>query len=91
MSYDVLILVLLILIFCVFTMAFTVNVMFSLFNSARPEGMSEIKPISIIKKGKSKPKEKISKQQKADKERFDAIMHNIEVYDGSGRGQIEVE
>ena len=45
MSYDVLILVFLILVFCFFSMMLVVNVMFTLFNSARPEGMKEIKPI----------------------------------------------
>ena len=91
MSYEVLILVALLLIFCFFVILLVVNIMFSFMKVAKHEGYPDISIADILPKRKSKPKEKISKQQKADKERFDAIMHNIEVYDGSGRGQIEVK
>ena len=96
MSYDVLILAFLILVFCFFTMALTVNVMFSLFNSVRPEGTDEIKPINIIKKPEKKPKksdyEVYLEQQKAiERERYNTIMDNLEAYDGTEIGQKEVK
>ena len=91
MSYDVLILVLLILIFCFFSMMLTVNVLFSMFNSVRPEGTKEIKPI-LPHKTPKKSKTQRELEQKAEEEqrRYDTIMRNLEAYDGTDIGQEEV-
>lgn len=91
MSYDVLILVFLILVFCFFSMAFTVNVLFSMFNSVRPEGTKEIKAI-LPKRTPRKSKEQRELEQKAEEEqrKYDTIMRNLEAYDGTDIGQEEV-
>ena len=86
MSYDVLILVFLILVFCFFSMILTVNVLLSVFNSARPEGMREIKPILKQDKTPKKSKAQIEAERK-----YDIIMENLEAYDGTGIGQKEVK
>lgn len=91
MSYDVLILVFLILVFCFFSMAFTVNVLFSMFNSVRPEGTKEIKPILPPRKTK-KSREQLELEKKTEEEqrKYDTIMRNLEAYDGTDIGQEEV-
>ena len=96
MSYDVLILAFLILVFCFFTMTLTVNVMFSLFNSVKKDGFEEIKPIHIIKKPEKKPKKSdyevfLERQKEKEREEWDNLMHNIDVYDGTEIGQKEVK
>ena len=96
MSYDVLILAFLILVFCFFTMTLTINVMFSLFNSIKPEGVDKITPINIIKKPEKKAKKSVYEvyleQQKAiERERYNTIMDNLEAYDGTEIGQKEVK
>lgn len=84
MSYDVLILVLLILAFCFFSMVFTVNVIFHMFNAVRPEGTKEIRlmPKKTVKSDKT---------MEESKKRYDTIMRNIDVYDGTEIGQEEVK
>ena len=84
MSYDVLILVLLILAFCFFSMVFTVNVIFHMFNAVRPEGTKEIRlmPKKTVKSDKA---------MEESKKRYDTIMRNIDVYDGTEIGQEEVK
>lgn len=84
MSYDVLILVLLILAFCFFSMVFTVNVIFHMFNAVRPEGTKEIR---LMPKKTVKP----DKTMEESKKRYDTIMRNIDVYDGTEIGQEEVK
>ena len=96
MSYDVLILVFLILVFCFFSMTLTVNVMFSLFNSVKKEGFEEIKPIHIIKKPEKKPEKSdyevyLERQKEIERERYNTIMDNLDVYDGTEMGQKEVK
>ena len=96
MSYDVLILVFLILVFCFFSMTLTVNVMFSLFNSARPDGMKEFKMENIIKLPEKKHKKSeyelfLEEQDKKAQERYNTIMENLEAYDGTEIGQKEVK
>ena len=86
MSYDVLILVFLILVFCFFSMVFFVKVLLSVFNSARPEGMKEIKPIFKAEK----PPKKSKAEQEAER-RYNTIMENLEAYDGTEIGQKEVK
>lgn len=87
MSYDMLILAFLMLIFCFFMQILTIKVMFSLFNSARPDGFEEIKPFKLTKK---RPK-KVSKEDVEEQRRYETIMRNLEAYDGSGIGQEEVK
>ena len=84
MSYDVLILVLLILAFCFFSMVFTVNVIFHMFNAVRPEGTKEIRlmPKKTVKSDRT---------MEESKKRYDTIMRNIDVYDGTEIGQEEVK
>lgn len=84
MSYNVLILVLLILAFCFFSMVFTVNVIFHMFNAVRPEGTKEIRLM---------PKKTVKSDKTMDesKKRYDTIMRNIDVYDGTEIGQEEVK
>lgn len=84
MSYDVLILVLLILAFCFFSMVFTVNVIFHMFNAVRPEGTKEIR---LMPKKTVKP----DRTMEESKKRYDTIMRNIDVYDGTEIGQEEVK
>ena len=96
MSYDLLILAFLLLVFCFFTMTLTVNVMFSLFNSVKSDEMGEIKPINIIKKPEKKPEKSeyevyLEKQKEIERERYNTIMENLDAYDGTDIGQKEVK
>ena len=92
MWYDMLILVLLILIFCFFSMMLTVNVMFRMFNAVRPEGTKEIKLLEL-KKPPKKTKEQIEIEKKAaeEKRKYETIMSNLDAYDGTEVGQKEVK
>lgn len=92
MWYDMLILVLLILVFCFFSMMLTVNVMFRMFNAVRPEGTKEIKPLEL-KKTPKKTKEQLEIEKKAaeEKRKYDILMSNLDVYDGTEVGQKEVK
>ena len=85
MWFDLLILVLLILIFCFFSMMLMVNVMFHLFNSMRPEGTKEIRFME------KKQKKTMDKEMEESKRRYDTIMRNLDVYDGTEIGQEEVK
>lgn len=87
-----LVLVLLILVFCFFSMMLTVNVMFRMFNAVRPEGTSEIKPLEL-KKPPKKTKEQLEIEKKAaeEKRKYDILMSNLDVYDGTEVGQKEVK
>ena len=88
MSYDLLILAFIMLVFCFLMQYFTVKVMFSLFNSVRPEGAKKIEPILTKKSKKQKEAEKEARKEK---ERFDTIMRNLDAYDGTEIGQEEVK
>lgn len=95
MSYDVLILAFLILVFCFFTMTLTINVMFSLLNSLKKDEIGEIKPIEIIKRPEKKPEKSeyevyLERQKEIERERYNTIMDNLEAYDGTEIGQKEV-
>lgn len=87
-----LVLVLLILVFCFFSMMLTVNVIFRMFNAIRPEGTSEIKPLEL-KKTPKKTKEQLEIEKKAaeEKRKYDILMSNLDVYDGTEVGQKEVK
>lgn len=83
MSYEMVIIVFLMLVFCFFTQILTIKVMLCLFKA----NGEDIKPVKLFDR---KPK-KQRKMQEAEQERYEKIMHNIEVYNGSGYGQIEVD
>lgn len=87
-----LVLVLLILVFCFFSMMLTVNVMFRMFNAVRPEGIKEIKPLELKKQPK-KTKEQLEIEKKAaeEKRKYETIMSNLDAYDGTEVGQKEVK
>ena len=96
MSYDVLILAFLILVFCFFTMTLTINVMFSLLNSVKKDDFDEIKPIHIINRPEKKPEKSeyevyLERQKEIERERYNTIMDNLEAYDGTEIGQKEVK
>ena len=90
MSYDVLICVFIMLIFCFLMQIFTVKVMIALFNSHREEGTRKIKPIKFIDKQKKKHRADVEKAQKQQKQ-FETLMENLDMYDGTSVGQKEVE
>lgn len=93
MSFDLVVLALIMLIFCVFMQIFTVKVMFSLLNSVRPDEVKEIKPIKLIEKKPKKSEEQLAfeeKQAKAQRE-YETLMRNLDNFDGSGFGQEEVK
>lgn len=83
MSYEMVIVVFLMLVFCFFTQILTIKVMLCLFKA----NGEDIQPVKLFEKKPKKP----TKTQKKDQERIENIMHNIEVYNGTGHGQIEVE
>lgn len=96
MLYEMMLFTLMVLIFCFFTITFVVKVMISVLNSAKPEGMDEIKPIQIIKMPEKKPKKSeyeryLEEQKQKEQERYDTIMRNLEAYDGTEIGQEEVK
>lgn len=91
MSYDLLVLVLLVLIFCFFSMMLTVNVIFRMFNAVRPEGTDEIKPLKMRKTKKSKEQLALEKKAAEEKRRYDILMSNLDAYDGTDIGQREVK
>lgn len=64
---------------------FTVKVLFSLFNSVKPEG---IRPVRL-----ESPKKSVKKVQAENRsqEQFETIMRNIDAYDGTEIGQEEVK
>lgn len=85
MSFEFLFFAFIVFVFCFFTMILFVRVILSVVNSARPEGMKEIKVFS-------KPKKQREAEKKAEEERrqFDTIMRNLDAYDGTEIGQEEV-
>ena len=96
MSYELLILVFLLMVFWSFMTIFVIKAMFSLFNSVRPEGSSEIKLSDMDVFRVKMPKRKTKEQREAEKEaaeerrRYEIIMRNLEAFDGTGIGQEEV-
>ena len=88
MWYDLLILVLLILVFCFFSMMLTVNVIFRMFNAVRPEGTKEIKPFEL-KRTPKKTKRDLAAEE--EKRKYDIIMSNLDAYNGTEIGQREVK
>lgn len=89
MSYDVLILVFLILVFCFFSMMLVVNVMFSVMNMSNGKEIKEIKLSDILGNRAKMPKK--TKAQKEAERKYDIIMENLEAYDGTEIGQKEVK
>jgi len=90
MSYDLLILAFIMLLFCVFMQIITAKVMLSLFNSVRPASTREVKPVSLVEK-KADWQEPVDNRVNEEKERYEAIMRNLEAFDGTGFGQEEVK
>ena len=92
MSYETIAVAFLILVFCFFTQIFVVKTMISLLNSARPEGIREIKTVELVKRKPKKTKTEREMEEKAAEERrqYETIMRNLEAYDGTGIGQEEV-
>ena len=88
MSFDVVLTVLIMVIFCFLMQIFTVKVMISLLNSAG----EDIKPIKIldIKPRKSRQQKLAEEKARKEREEFEKLMRNIDSYDGSGLGQEEV-
>lgn len=74
-------------------MMLTVNVMFRMFNAVRPEGTKEIKPIQMPKKAPKKTAEEraMAEEVAKSKRRYDTIMANLDVFDGTEIGQKEVK
>ena len=93
MSYDVLICVFLMLVFCFFMQVLTIKVMISMLNAKREDGEREIKQIKIIDKPAKKTKAQIKAEENARKqaEEWNTIMRNLEVYDGTELGQEDIK
>lgn len=96
MSYEFLILAFLLLVFCLFTITFVINVIISLVNALEKDEIGEIKPIHIIKKPEKKRKKSdmelyYEEQERKTREQYKTIMENIEAYDGTDMGQKEVK
>ena len=96
MSYELLILVFLLMVFWSFMTIFVIKAMFCLFNSVREEGQREIKMSDLagfrVKIPKKKTKAQREAEEKAAEERrqYEAIMRNLDAFDGTGLGQEEV-
>ena len=88
MSYDYLILALMMLLFCVFSIVFTAKVIFTLMNAVRPPEMDEIKPIRVFEK---REKPQMSHAKSEEEAKMEKIMRNLDNFDGTGLGQEEVE
>ena len=86
MSIDLLILAFLMLLFCIAMQIVTIKTLFSVFNAVRPKEVREIKPINLIEKEEKSHIEIKS----AETERDEAIMRNLDIYDGTPFGQEEV-
>lgn len=93
MSYDVLICVFLMLVFCFFMQILTIKVMISMLNAKREDGEREIKQIKIIEKPAKKSNAQLAAEEKARKqaEEWNTIMRNLEVYDGTDLGQEDIK
>ena len=96
MSYEFLIFVFLLLVFCFFTMVLIVNIMLSFMKIAKHEGVTEIKVRDLVgasKKQPKKTKEQIEIEKKAaeEKRKYETIMSNLDAYDGTEVGQKEVK
>lgn len=90
MSYELLILAFIMLVFCFLMQLFTVKAMFSLFNSVRPEGTREIKPIKLAEKSHKRTHEQTDEHAEKERKQYEAIMRNLERFDGTELGQEEV-
>lgn len=86
MSIDLLILAFLMLLFCIAMQIVTIKTLFSMFNAVRPKEVREIKPINLIEK----EEESHLEIKSAETERDEAIMRNLNIYDGTPLGQEEV-
>lgn len=86
MSYEVLILVFLLMVFWSFMTIFVIKAIFSVFNSVRPEETREIRFMPMRKPKKTAK----DKEAEAAQRKYDTIMRNLEAYDGTGIGQEEV-
>ena len=93
MSYDLLILAFLMLIFCFLMQILTVKIVFSILNATRKDGEKEIKPIKIVERPAKKSKAQIEAEKRAKKqeEEWNTIMRNLEVYDGTDLGQEDIK
>lgn len=88
MSYDLLILAFIMLVFCFFMQILTVKVIFSVLNAKN----GQIKDVKIVGKKlkKTEYEKKREEMARKEQEQFDTIMRNLEAYDGTEIGQEEV-
>ena len=93
MSYEIVILVLILLIFCFFMQILTIKVMLSMFNASRKDGEREIKPVKLIEKRKRKSpaQRKADEEAKKAQREFEIELRNLEAFDGSSFGQEDIE
>ena len=91
MSYELVIIVFLVLVFCFFTMILVFKGMVSMFNAARSEGVKEIKLFPERKPKKTKAQLEVEAKAAEERRQYDTIMRNLEAYDGTGIGQEEVK
>lgn len=87
MSYELVVLVVIMLVFCFLMQIFTVKVMISVLNS---KAETPIKQIKLFER-KPKTDKRAEIEAKKEQERFDTIMRNLDAYDGSDLGQEEVK
>ena len=86
MSYEFIILVLLMMAFWAFMTVFTVKVMFSMFNSMRNDADVKLD----FPKFKSKKQKDAEKKAREAQRKYEIIMDNLDAYDGTEVGQKEV-
>ena len=96
MSYEFLIFVFLLLVFCFFTMILIANIMLSFMKMAKHEGVTDIKVRDLVGIGRKPPKKsrKQTEEEKKSAERQrinELINYNLDVYDGTEKGQVEVK
>ena len=93
MSYEIVVIVLAMLIFCFCMQMLTIKVIFSVFNASRKEGEREIKPVKLVekKKRKSPAQKKAEEEARKAQREFEIEMRNLENFDGSGIGQEDIE
>lgn len=91
MSYELVAIVFLVLVFCFFTMILVFRGMVSIFNAAKPGEMKEIRLFSERKTKKTKTQRENEAKAAEEKRQYETIMRNLEAYDGTGIGQEEVK
>ena len=90
MSYELVAIVFLVLVFCFFTMLLAFRGMVSMFNAAKPDGMKESRLIPERKPKKTKTQRENEAKAAEERRQYETIIRNLEAYDGTGIGQEEV-